>query len=805
MSIGIVNMKKIALLLILFILCYSACDPAIVNPGGNQTYPWAPLRLQSHDLPSVSATNVSSYRVDLNAHSYKIIVISNYTEAQFNNDPGWWHDAVVYEVFTPQFNNGALPTSRLEYLDELGIDAIWTTPIFDSPTEHGYDVSDYYQVKPSMGGNAAYDDYVEQAHSRDIKIILDMVINHAGNQNQWFIDSALGLNGKKDWFIWTNKATDLSAWISPMDPSNAIWVSTALNANEYYFAIFNKIQPDLNLKNPEVVQEMKNIAYYWLINKKADGFRLDAVRYFLENGPSGMVDSPDTIQFLIDFQSYLESIKPQVYTIGEVWDGMYAYWNYWNSGKSCQQLFNFDFKYALTTDLNNGNANTLRDMFANWKPSNSDWYDYGQFLDNHDWTYGNLNRITDQLGNDPEKDRIAAAITLTSIGTPYIYYGTEIGMSRGPQYDDAAKRTPMEWDTVTEQCPDPSSLLNTYRSLIHLRKKYQALRRGQQKNIPSSDSRVYSFIRTGTGASVIVVANLSDTNVSSYLNLSAVGLSGSTVYQPVQVLGDERPVLNPENTLNSYYSADLYTSLSDPFDDEMLLYPTNYTYVDGVGDIRHLDVYTLTNQLSSRLRFEVTMEEMVNSWSGTHGFDHTCIIIYMQKPSSSSTTTKFWSFSRDWRSELFYDAVSGWDYCVVASGNGAAIYGPDSTNKIQAIDHGGNVNTKKIWIEIQDSVLGVSDGDYSDYRFVLFTYDWEDWGYGQITPENPNTLVNGFFGTYRMIAQTNTLSEWNYQALDLNWDSETLILDMLGTSPTNLGHIRWEPMPDSEWITLVKP
>ncbi len=799
--------SKFRLWLFLLPIMSTSCNLAEPkNPGnGAGDYQWPALTLQSSPLAELNSQNFSQYTIDLNAYSYKIIVISNYTETLSCMDPAWWHDAVMYEVFSPTFNDGALPTSRLDYLKDMGFDGIWTTPIFDSPSEHGYDATDFYHVKESMGGNTAFSTYVSEAHSRGLKIVLDLALNHSGNQCQWFIDSALKQNGKEDWYIWTNAGADLTAWTSPVNSYVNAWRDTSLNSNEKYYSVFGEIHPDLNLRNPHVTQELRNVARFWMEHMDVDGFRLDAVRYLIETGPgSGGLDTAETMQWLIDFQTYLNSIKSDAYTVAEVWADFWTMGQYYVSGIPSRQEFNFPFCYAWSISLTNETNSVVNDMIQNWKPGFTPWHYYASMTDNHDYAIGYSNhRILDFLGNNIRKAKLLAALQLTFPGTPYIYYGSEIGMTKGPENSDAAKRAPMDWDQVAVQSADPDSLLNTYRNLIALRKKYSGLRRGDIRLIANHDPQIISYIRPGNDVTLLYIANLSSTNIRSYLDFTGSGLSSTGHYPLMQVYGDQTTVLNPKDLAYDWYLKQTNLARADALNDELLSYPTNYTYVDGVGDITVFTISTYTNLVSSKVVLEVEMAEMINSWSGSHGFDHTCSVIYFQKPSSTSTNTNFWSFSRDWRSELFYKPESGWDFCVIASGNGAALYGPDSTNLLIGLEHHGSTLTKTIRIEVPGSVLGLDNsGNISGWKVVLFSQDWEDWGYGSVTPESPISPACPWPGGYRGIAQTNVLSEWNYQALDMNWDTETAIIDMLGNSTTNTCIVRWINMPDSEWLVI---
>src|SRR5205085_5554719 len=233
----------------------------------------------------------------------------------------WWNGAVVYEVFVRSFSDSdgdgkgdlAGLIKKLDYLNDgdpststdLGVDAIWLMPIFASPSYHGYDTTDYESINPAFGTSADFDAVIAAAHQRGIKVILDLVLNHTGSGHPWFVDSAASpASAHRNWYVWS--ATD-PGWTPPWGGGGDTW--HFLNGS-YYYGVFFSGMPDLNYRSQAVGDEMKRIAKVWL-DRGADGFRLDAARYLIENGSGGgQEDQPETHAFWKEFSAYVRSVKP---------------------------------------------------------------------------------------------------------------------------------------------------------------------------------------------------------------------------------------------------------------------------------------------------------------------------------------------------------------------------------------------------------------------------------------------------------------------------------------------------------------
>jgi alpha-amylase len=444
----------------------------------------------------------------------------------------WARGAVFYEIFVRSFAdsngdgigdfNGL--TSKLDYLNDgnpatttdLGIDGIWLMPIFQSPSYHGYDTTDYEIIESDYGTNADFQRFLDEAHRRGIRVIIDFVANHTSNEHPWFIESASSPSSpKRDWYIWS--ATN-PGWKQPWGGNDPSWHP---RNGAYYYGAFWSGMPDLNFRNAEAKREMFRLARYW-VAQGVDGYRLDATRYLVETGPgeSGQADTAETHQTLRELAAEVRSVKPDAMLVAENTVGIAALARYYSS---MPMNFNFPLATAIIEGVNRGNAEgirqTLREVLRLYPADVIDT----PFLTNHDQT-----RIATVLGNDEGKLRNAAAILLTLPGTPFLYYGEELGLDNGPIAVDEDKRTPMPWtssggfttgapwrayspglarDNVAAQTGDPDSLLSWYRNLITARRSSIALRKGNITPLDSG-SQILAYLREWGNDRVLVAHNL---------------------------------------------------------------------------------------------------------------------------------------------------------------------------------------------------------------------------------------------------------------------------------------------------------
>ncbi|MEH8018430.1 alpha-amylase family glycosyl hydrolase [Rheinheimera muenzenbergensis] len=395
------------------------------------------------------------------------------TETVAQSKSPWWQDAVFYQIWPRSFYdtngdghgdfNGM--TAKLPYLAELGVNALWLTPMFEAPSYHGYDFTEFYQVESDYGTMAEFEAFIKAADSRGMKVILDLVINHISSEHDWFKRSAAGEAPYKDYFIWRDDMPAAGsgwghAW-SNNDKPDAVWHYNDTR-KAYYYAAFGASQPDLNLRHPDVVAEMKKMAKFWL-DKGVAGFRLDAVRFAMEGGPDAQADTAETIRYWQDFNQYVKSVNPEAYLVGEAWTDIPVAARYYGDGTGLDQGFDFEVGYKIlgllkpdasaeaqfgTMNSNAkalANAAVLQQNVQQRSDSVAPLSFFAPFLTNHD-----QERIGYQLQQHDAKAKLAAAMLFSSPGTPYIYYGEEIGLTQGGTGHDVYKRAPMLWDNSTQ-------------------------------------------------------------------------------------------------------------------------------------------------------------------------------------------------------------------------------------------------------------------------------------------------------------------------------------------------------------------
>lgn len=485
--------------------------------------------------------------------------------ATLSKPEAWWHDAVFYEVFVRSFNdsngdgigdfNGL--TLKLDYIQHLGVTAIWLMPIHPSPSYHGYDVLNYYGVNPDYGTLADFKHLLDEAHKRGIKLIIDLVLNHTSSQHPFFVDALRGPTSKYyDWYIWSDTS------------QGNYWHPVAGDPSKYYFGIFCDCMPDLNYRNPDVTAQMENVVRFWLDNVGVDGFRLDAAKHLIEEGDK-IENTASTHNWLKSFYQAYKTDNPNAYTVGEVYGagGLLAK-TY--TGNQLDQVFNFELASGFVNSAQSGSNISVDSAWTFTLEDMSDG-NYATFLTNHD-----QNRLMSVLSGDSNKAKLAAFMLLTSPGTPFIYYGEEIGM-QGEKPDEDI-RLPMQWDNtanagfttgnpwrtptadfatvnVASQTNDPNSLLSFYRDLISIRKQKPALRTGKIIVLDTGNSGIYASLRTDGNESFLVLANLKNEPIKDYglVLKSSDFAEGTYLLAPLYGSGDFRPVqINAGGIFSAY-------------------------------------------------------------------------------------------------------------------------------------------------------------------------------------------------------------------------------------------------------------
>lgn len=478
----------------------------------------------------------------------------------------WWRDGVIYQIYPRSFADsngdgiGDLQgiQSKLDYLVELGVDALWLSPIYPSPdVDFGYDVADYTDVDPKYGTLADFDALVEAAHQRGLRIVMDLVLNHSSDQHPWFIQSRSSRdNPYRDWYIWRDPAPGNrppNGWQSVFGGKAWEWDEST---GQYYYHMFCKEQPDLNWRNPRVRQAIRDVFRFWM-ERGVDGFRLDVFNvYFkddqLRENPRRLgrrpfdsqvhiydCDRPEMIPLLQEIRALLDSY-PERYAVGETFLSTTPK----AAGYARPGLLHaaFDFSFLQCKWDPAAFLKTIQAIDSQY--SQDGWPTY--VLGNHD-----VDRIAARYGRgeDDERLKVLAALLLTLRGTPFLYQGEEIGMRnvhvpRGEMKDPVGlrywpipvgrdgERSPMQWSGganagftsgtpwmrlhanaafrhVESQRARPDSLFHVYRRLLRLRKELPALRGGIFLPLNYEPRSLLAYLRKDEGQTVLVALNFS--------------------------------------------------------------------------------------------------------------------------------------------------------------------------------------------------------------------------------------------------------------------------------------------------------
>lgn len=471
----------------------------------------------------------------------------------------WWNDAVFYEIFVRSFYDSdgdgtgdfSGITAKLDYLNDgnpttttdLGITALWLMPIHPSPSYHGYDVTDYYDVNPEYGTMDDFKRLLDEAHQRGIRVTIDWVLNHTSAQHSWFLQAQDSTSPYHAWYRWSTDSQPGAGW-------------RYAGGGEYYYALFTEGMPDLNYANPEVVAEMKKFLRFWLLDVGVDGFRLDAAKHIFEDG-SVTENTGATHAFYKELRPYYKVIQPQAMLVGEIVNNTDIVSTYLK-GDELDLAFDFDLAKNIIFSAGSQRASDMSSALAHsltlFRPGQ-----FATFLTNHDH-----NRVMSVLNDDVEAAKNAAFLLLTSPGVPFMYYGEEIGMLGVKPDEDIRK--PLHWSgdpnagfttgtpwrapnadyktrNIAEQSADPNSLLSLYRRLIHIRNDHAALRVGNYYAIDTGNQAVFASLRVSREEAILVLNNLSSKPVSDYtLNLERSPLSGDYILAPLLDVG---PFISP--------------------------------------------------------------------------------------------------------------------------------------------------------------------------------------------------------------------------------------------------------------------
>jgi len=489
----------------------------------------------------------------------------------------WYKDAIFYEVSVKAFadsNNDGIGDVRgligkLDYLRDLGVDVIWMLPIFPSPLrDDGYDVADYTRIHPDFGTLDDLKALLVEAHKRDLRVLVELVVNHTSDQHPWFQASRDPQHPEharyRDWYVWSDTDqpyAETRIIFIDTEPSN--WTFDPVRG-QYFWHRFFSHQPDLNYDNCEVQRAMMRIVQYW-INLGVDGFRIDAPPYLFERDGTNCENLPETHAYLRRLRAFVDAYAPGTFLLSEsnMWPEDVV--QYFGDGDEMHMNYHFPLMPRIFMALAKADRAPILSIMARTPelPASCQW---GTFLRCHDeltlemvtpedrafmWNFyapeprmklnmGIRRRLAPLLDNDRRRIEVANSILLTLIGSPFIYYGDEIGMGDNIWLNDRdGVRTPMQWDTgpnagfsaapaerlyspviddaifgyqqvnVAAQREDDGSLLHWMQHALRIRKQHPVFGRGTLNFLEPYNSTILAYVRSDGAQTILVFNNLS--------------------------------------------------------------------------------------------------------------------------------------------------------------------------------------------------------------------------------------------------------------------------------------------------------
>ncbi len=524
---------------------------------------------------------------------------------RLEGNPLWFKDAIIYEARVRSFydSNGdgigdfAGLASKLDYLQDLGVTAIWLLPFYPSPLrDDGYDIADYTDVHPDCGTLADFDTLLNEAHRRGLRVITELVLNHTSDQHPWFQRARRAPKGsvERDFYVWSDspeRYREARIIFKDFEPSN--WAFDHV-ANAYFWHRFYAHQPDLNFENPAVHEALLGVVDFWF-GKGVDGLRLDAVPYLYEADGTNCENLPATHEFIKKLRAHIDARFADRMLLAEAnqWPEDAA--AYFGTGDECHMNFHFPIMPRMFMSIHMEDRFPILDILAQTPqiPANCQW---ALFLRNHDeltlemvtdeerdYMYrayahatemrinlGIRRRLAPLVGNDRRKMELLHGLLFSLPGTPVLYYGDEIGMGDNVYLGDRnGVRTPMQWSAdrnagfsranpqrlilpinidpeyhyesinVEAQQNNPNSLLWWSKRLIALRKQFQAFGRGTMEILTAANYRVLAFVRQYGEETILVVANLSrfpqyvELDLGKWKGLRPIELFGHTEFPAI--------------------------------------------------------------------------------------------------------------------------------------------------------------------------------------------------------------------------------------------------------------------------------
>lgn len=619
-----------------------------------------------------------------NDHTEISAAKNQYTSVNGNSlEKDWYKKSSFYHIWVKSFADfdgdgcGDFKgiESKLDYIKNVvGCDAIWLSPIFAcnyiskdvNANMHGYDTINYYSINEYFGTSEDLTSLINSAHQKGMKIIFDFVPNHTSDAHPWFLSSKEKDSEKRNWYLWNDEKL---SWNNGM--SSDTWHK---NGSEYYYGAFNGMMPDLNFRNYEVREEMKNVVRYWL-NKGFDGLRVDAVRYLVEE-ENACCDTNSTHEWFQELRAeVVDAYSSPKFMVCEAWiegnrNSLNEYFGT-SSNPEFNMVFDFDVGRASLLSIVNGYDKTENTLSPNKPTTNST---FGTFLGNHDEYYGRVGTV---LGGQEQLIKQATALSLLRPTVPFIYYGNEIGQPEENLSGDIRLRGPFKWNLAESQKDNPHSILNLNKTILSLKDKYDELQTGVVTKLNSTNNTCLAYFIGQDYSSnkflcVFNFNNRSVSNVSFLQNNLQRGTSAKVI------IGD-----NQENTIEftddsvivkklAPYSYRLYyigndNTISNLFDDET--YTQNAEYVPSPSN--------------------VYIRGTMNAWGLTDLMNKTVVdgdIIFTKDISgSSSVNGKFefkfdtgsWAEGQNWGlKSLNVDELSGY---VISNGNNITVSGINSS------------------------------------------------------------------------------------------------------------------------------
>lgn len=564
-------------------------------------------------------------------------------------DPLWFKDAIIYELHVRAFhdsNGDGIGDFRgliekLDYLQELGVTCIWLLPFFPSPLrDDGYDIADYLNVHPDYGTLDDFKAFLQEAHNRDLQVMIELVINHTSDQNPWFQAARAAAPGspERDFYVWSDsdrKYPGVRIIFTDTEKSNWSWDEVA---KAYYWHRFFSHQPDLNFDNPAVVEEIIRVMNFWL-DLGVDGLRLDAIPYLVERDGTNCENLPETHAAVKAIRRAMDERYTNRMILAEANQWPSDVRAYFGDGDECHMAFNFPLMPRMYMALRLEDRLPITDIIAQTPeiPESCQW---GLFLRNHDeltlemvsdeerdYMYlaysadprmrvniGIRRRLAPLMDHNRRRIELMHALLFTLPGTPILYYGDELGMGDNIYLGDRnGVRTPMQWNAdrnagfsranpaklyapvimdsvygyeavnVESQQSDPSSLLNWMRNMISLRKLFKVFGRGSIEFLHPANRKILAYVRSYEDQVILCVANLS--RFAQPVELDLRHLEG---FRPIEMLGyvDFPPIgaqpypltVGPYGLL-AFELHQMPEAVEAPADEE----PATFTLPDGAG------------------------------------------------------------------------------------------------------------------------------------------------------------------------------------------------------------------------------